>query len=216
MKKYLEEVKSRISSLEVKFVQIPREENECADRLAKAASAEFMNASEQVLSFVQTSSLIDDRAQMQEITVEENWTTPLIAYLRSGILLDGKDVVRKLKVQASRFVLIRDVLYKRGFSRLYLRCLSHDEVDYVMREVHEGICENHSGTRSLEYKLIRAGYYWPTMLKVAQAYVKACDKCQRFSNLIKQPSEELTPMTAPWPFVQWGFDIIGPFPMALR
>ena len=81
MKKYLEEVKSRISSLEVKFVQIPREENECTDHLAKAASAEFMNASEQVLSFVQTSSLIDDGAQMQEIAVEENWTTPLIAYL---------------------------------------------------------------------------------------------------------------------------------------
>ena len=60
MKKYLEEVKSRISGLEVKFVQIPREENECADRLAKAASVEFTNASEQVLSFVQTSSIIDD------------------------------------------------------------------------------------------------------------------------------------------------------------
>ena len=52
MKKYLEEVKSRISGLEVKFIQILREENECADRLAKATSAEFMNASEQVLSFV--------------------------------------------------------------------------------------------------------------------------------------------------------------------
>ena len=46
MKKYLEEVKSRTSGLEVKFVQIPREENECADRLAKAASAEFMNVPE--------------------------------------------------------------------------------------------------------------------------------------------------------------------------
>ena len=53
---------------------------------------------------------------MQEINPEENWTTPLIAYLRSGILLDGKDAARKLKVQASWFVLIRDVLYKRGFS----------------------------------------------------------------------------------------------------
>ena len=46
MKKYLEEVKSRTSGLEVKFVQIPREENECTDRLAKTASAEFMNAPE--------------------------------------------------------------------------------------------------------------------------------------------------------------------------
>ena len=44
-----------------------------------------VNASKQVLSFVQTSSLINDGAQMQEIAVEENWTTPLITYLRSGI-----------------------------------------------------------------------------------------------------------------------------------
>ena len=54
------------------------------------------------------------------------------------------------------------------------------------------------------------------MLKDAQAYVKACDKYQRFSNLIKQPSEALTPMTAPWPFAQWGLDIMDPFPTALR
>ena len=72
MNKYLEEVKNRISSLAVKFVQIPREENECVDRLAKAAFAKFMSASKQVLSFVQISSLIDDGAQMQEINVEEN------------------------------------------------------------------------------------------------------------------------------------------------
>ena len=59
-----------------------------------------MNAFEQVLSFVQTSSLINGAAQMQEINAEESWTTPLIAYLRLGILPDGKDAVRKLKVQA--------------------------------------------------------------------------------------------------------------------
>ena len=54
------------------------------------------------------------------------------------------------------------------------------------------------------------------MLKDAQAYVKLCDKCQRFSNFIRQPFEELTPMTAPWPFTQWGLDIMGPFPTAVR
>ena len=64
MKKYLEEVKNQISSLRVKFVQIPKEDNEYADRLAKAASMEFMIASEQVLSFVQISLLIDDEANV--------------------------------------------------------------------------------------------------------------------------------------------------------
>ena len=100
-----------------------------------------VNASKQVLSFVQTSSLINNRAQMQEIAVEENLTTPLVAYLQSGTLPNEKDAARKLKVQASRFVLIRDVLYKRGFSRPYLRCLSHNEADYVMRKFTRGFAE---------------------------------------------------------------------------
>ena len=85
-----------------------------------------------------------------------------------------------------------------------------------MREVHEEIYGNHLGSRSLVHKLVRAGYYWPTMQKDAKAYVKTCDKCQRFSNIIRQPIEKLTPMTALWPFAQWGLDIMGPFPTTMR
>ena len=54
------------------------------------------------------------------------------------------------------------------------------------------------------------------MQKDAQTYVKACDKCQRLGNIIRQPSEELTPMTAPWSFAQWGLDIMGSFPITVR
>ena len=54
------------------------------------------------------------------------------------------------------------------------------------------------------------------MQKDAQAHVKVCNKCQRFSNVIKQSIEELTPVTIPWPFAQWKLDIIGPFPIAMR
>ena len=63
-----------------------------------------------------------------------------------------------------------------------------------MKEVHEGIYRNDSGSRSLVHKLIRAGYYWLTMHKDTQAYVKAYDKCQKLSNVIRQPTEELTPI----------------------
>ena len=98
MKRYLEEVKNRISSLEVKFVQIPRGENKCADQLAKAASTEFMLVPEQVLSFVQVSSLIDDRTNVQELNSKSNWTTPLISYLKTGVLPNGSDAARKVKV----------------------------------------------------------------------------------------------------------------------
>ena len=136
--------------------------------------------------------------------------------MKNGTLPDSKEAVRKLKVKAAWFILIKDVLYKKGFSCSYLRCLSPKEVDYVMREVYEWIYGNHSGLRSLVHKLIRAGYYWPIIQKDAQDYVKAYDKCQRFGHVFRQPTEELTLMTAPWPFAQWGLDIIGPFPIAIR
>ena len=162
MKRYLDQVRARVDDLEAKIVQIPRGENERVDRLTKAASAEHMIIPGNVLSFVQLCPLIDSN-NIQEIGSESNWTALLISYLKNGVLPDGREAARKLKVQAVRFVLIRDVMYKRGFSRLYLRCLGTEEANYVMREIHEGICGNHSGSRSLVHKLVRAGYYWPTM-----------------------------------------------------
>ena len=114
---------------------------------------------------------------MQEIGFENYWMTLITCYLKDGVLPNGKEAAKKLKVQATRFVLIKDVLYKRGFSRSYLRCLIPDEANYVMREVHEGVCGNHSGSRSLVHKLIQTEYYWPTMQKDAIAYVKTCGKC---------------------------------------
>ena len=143
-----------------------------------------------------------DGSEAQAIDSRSNWTTPIVSYLTDGTLPDNKEAARKLKVQTARFILIKNILYKKGFSRPYLRCLNPKEIDYVMREVHEGICGSHSGSRSLVHKLIRERYYWPTMQKDAQAYVKTYDKCQRFSSIIRQPTKKLTPMTAPWPFAQ--------------
>ena len=104
---------------------------------------------DQVLYFVQISSLIDEITSVQEMGAESNWTMPLVFYLRNDMLPDKKNSARKLKVQVSQFDLIKDVLYKRGFSRSYLRCLGPKEAYYVMRKIHQGICRNHSGARLL-------------------------------------------------------------------
>ena len=109
-----------------------------------------------------------------------------------------------------------EVLYKRGFSQPYLRCLAPDETNYVLWEVHERAYGNHLGARSLIHKVVRAGYYWPTVQANAKVYVKVCDQCQRFSNVPRQPLEYLTPMMALWPFAQWGLDILGSFPLGTR
>jgi len=75
------------------------------------------------------------------------------------------------------------------------------------------VCGNHSGAKALANKVVRAGYYWPTMIKDAKEMVRACDACQRFARLSNSPPEYLHSITSPWPFAKWGVDIVGPMPL---
>uniref|UniRef100_A0A2N9F652 Uncharacterized protein n=1 Tax=Fagus sylvatica TaxID=28930 RepID=A0A2N9F652_FAGSY len=68
--------------------------------------------------------------------------------------------------------------------------------------------------RSLAHRALTQGYWWPYMQKDAVDYVRKCDKCQRFSHSLHQPAGELQPLVSPWPFAQWGMDLVGPLPKA--
>ena len=85
--------------------------------------------------------------------------TPIVIFLKDGRLLEDKDEARKLTIKAAKYVLINEVLYKWGFSQPYLRCLAPNELNYVLREIHDGVCGNHLGARALVRKVARAGYY---------------------------------------------------------
>jgi ribonuclease HI len=213
MKKYLTTVKTLLAHFEkVELLQIPREDNVAADRLARLAS-----------SGIEIDGLIEIQGRpsteeeiVNSIANNTTWMSPITRYLREGTLPADRTEAHKLRIRASHFRLLGGILYKMGFSRPYLRCLSPEEANYAIREVHEGICGNHSGARSLAHKLTRAGYYWPSLLHDAAQYVKTCDKCQRFANIPRVPPEETTPITSPWPFAQWGLDIMGPFPVGTK
>jgi len=60
-------------------------------------------------------------------------------------------------------------------------------------------------------KVLRAGYYWPTVQGDCAKYVKKCSKCQEIGPLHHTKPEELHSVISPWSFVIWGMDIIGPF-----
>lgn len=79
-----------------------------------------------------------------------------------------------------------------------------------MAETHEGAAGNHSGGRALALKVKSLGFYWPTMNADCEAYAQKCDKCQRHSSTIHCPTKLLHTLTAPYPFMRWGMDIIGP------
>ncbi|GMH07488.1 hypothetical protein Nepgr_009328 [Nepenthes gracilis] len=52
------------------------------------------------------------------------------------------------------------------------------------------------------------------MKRDAVEFVRRCESCQVHGNVTHQPHTELHYLQSPWPFAQWGLDILGPLPMA--
>ena len=133
-----------------------------------------------------THSSISDKgselAVIEEISV---WRKELIDYLENETLPIEKKSIVQLKMKAGRFTVLNGTLYKRGFTLPFLKCVSPEEGNYILREIHERVYGNHSGSRVLVHKAVRAGFYWPDMSKDSVAIVRNCDKCQRFANITK-------------------------------
>jgi len=128
--------------------------------------------------------------------------TLILSFLQDERLPQDVEKARKVRKRAARFMILNDTLYKRGFSMPYLKCVNEEKANYVLEEIHEGICGDYTNPRSLVSKVIRTGYFWPTLQKDAKEFIKRCNKCQRFGNVQRIPSEKLMTIASPWPFAQ--------------
>ncbi|XP_038973343.1 uncharacterized protein LOC120105176 [Phoenix dactylifera] len=156
MQEYLRKVRDLTSTLNSFHIQhIARTENLRADQLSKLASfrmSELPKAA--ALEYLQKSSTEEPEPALC-IEVEPSWMDELVNYLQDEALPSDEHEARRVKRLAARYILHEGKLYRRSFTSPLLRCLRPTEVDYAMREVHEGICGNHLGGRALAHKILR-------------------------------------------------------------
>ena len=195
----------------VEFVQIPRSQNMIVDEIAKLALSKEGSTSTGLKMEVQERPSIEEVLTFV-IQSTSSWMTPIISFLQDGHLPQDVEEAKKVRKRAARFTILNDTLYKRGFSMPYLKCVNEEESEYILKEIHEGVCGDHAGPRSLVSKVVRTSYFWPTMQVDARELVKKCDKCQRFGNVQRFPAKSMTTTSSPWPFAQWGIDIVSPLP----
>ena len=173
---YLKKVRELFKKfIRVQVKHVPRAENLRADALAKLATAsrEDLDRLVPIEHLPEPSMNVDDE-EVSPIMFEPSWINPILDYLVDEILLSDPKEASKLGTRSARFTIHRGTLYKRGFSTPILKCIGREDANYVLREVHDGICGNHIGAKSLAAKTPRQRYYWPTMLKDATELVKKC------------------------------------------
>ncbi|XP_075492485.1 uncharacterized protein LOC142530536 [Primulina tabacum] len=212
MLKYLQLIKARAEVFaDWGIEQIPREENGEANTLAKMTASLSEVSTREVLH---VSRLILSTEEEILPVPGDSWMTHLIKFMVNNELPEDRTQAQKTKRQAPRFVLLNNMLYRRSFQGPLLKCLSEKEVDYVLREIHEGYCAEHFGGMSLARKTMLAGFWWPTLSQDSVRMVQACEGCQHHSNFKHSPATLMKPIWASCPFHQWGMDIVGPFLIA--
>ena len=95
---------------------------------------------------------------------EDDWRNPYIRYILSKDLPGEPKLKNKILRSAWQFEFIQDSsgtpqLYKksRKFSPLH-RCISTQQGQEILREIHQGSCGNHFAGRSLVNKAYTQGY----------------------------------------------------------
>ena len=81
-----------------------------------------------------------------------SWMDPIVQYINTGELPDDRNKAHKIQVQSARFSLVNGQLFKRSLDMPYLKCLNVEQGQYVLAELHEGICGNHPGGRKLAHR----------------------------------------------------------------
>ncbi|KAK3038596.1 hypothetical protein RJ639_027259 [Escallonia herrerae] len=155
---------------------------------------------------VQTDEVLTTSKRLEGQDNQLDWRQPFMEYLQHGRLPD--DRAKRTEV---RFVMWKDILYKRSLDGMLLRCIAKDKVKDVMKEVHFGTYGAHQSGHKLQMQIKHLGYYWPTMIADCIGFVKRCQACQFHGDFIHSLPEPLHFTTCSWPFAAWEMDVIGPF-----
>ena len=97
-----------------------------------------------------------------------------MAYLKNP----GRGAERNIRHLAFKYILVDDELYRRTADDILLKCLGTDQARVAMGEVHEDICGTHQSAPKMKWLLMRACFYWPTMMADCFRYYKECEECQ--------------------------------------
>ncbi|XP_016185408.1 uncharacterized protein LOC107627044 [Arachis ipaensis] len=199
----------------VTIQHVPRERNARADLLSKLASTKPGHGNKSLIQEVVRSPSISTTINAYlTLSSQGSWTYPILQYLLNGTLPEDPKEEKRTKWEAANYTLIAGQLYKCRFSQPLLKCVESGDTEYILREVHEGCCGNHIGGKTLAQKVIRARYFWPTIIRDSMQLVKNCNKCQMHANIHQATPHQLSIISAERPFGTWGIDLVGPFPTA--
>jgi hypothetical protein len=213
--KYLEKVRETERHFKGYSLQhIPRDDNNEADKLAKAAARNQEIPPDVFFEIIKESSIKETKLKIVSVVETLDWRVEIMAYLRGHYKPQDELEEKRLKQRARGYAVINEELSKSGVTEPWLRCITSEKGLKLLKEIHSGFCGAHIGTRALVGKAIKQGFNWPTINIDAKKLVRECEACQKTVNQQNLPSMSVHLILPSWPLQRWGMDLVGPLPTA--
>jgi hypothetical protein len=87
-----------------------------------------------------------------------------------------------------------------------LKCISRDEGQRLLDEIHSVMCYSHIG------KTFREGFFWPSAVADTNEVVRTFSNCQKHAHYSKFTPDKVHLIPPVWLVAQCGIDIVGPLP----
>ena len=151
---------------------------------------------------------------IQATEEEYPWCADFANFLSNKIVLKGMTYQQKRKFFADvkHYFWEDPYLFRIGADQVIRRCVHGDEARNILRHCHEGPTGGHHGVAVMARKIFDAGFYWPTIFRDVQNFIRTCDACQRASNISNRNEMPQTNIQVCEIFDVWGMDFMGPFP----
>ncbi|GJS14740.1 reverse transcriptase domain-containing protein [Tanacetum coccineum] len=92
------------------------------------------------------------------------------------------------------------------------RCMAGSETFKILAHCHSGPTGGHHSASVMVKKVYESGFYWPSIFKDANEYVRQCDTCKRSGNISSRNKMPQNNIQVCEVFDVWGLDFMGPFP----
>ncbi|XP_070042586.1 uncharacterized protein [Nicotiana tomentosiformis] len=140
------------------------------------------------------------------------WFADVANYLVSGIVPNefSSNHRKKLKRDCLDYYWDELYLFKICTDGVVRRGVPEEEQLGILEACHSLLYGGHHGGAGTATKVLRCGFYCPTLYKDASDLVKRCDECQRIGGISKKNEIPLTIILEIDIFDVWGIDFMGP------